>query len=545
MGIRVPFLCSITLYFLSQACFGQCGYSPTIHTNKDYCVGSLLIAASTHALQNIVWYKNGQPVKSVNGTQSLATQPVDFQFAKNSLLSGLREIATDDAGNLYVLDDAMQQVFKLAPGLGSSPSIIAGPNLSLSANEMVVDGPGNVFLMNGDSGIGSGYETAFVTEYPAGGDSLVVLNKPVGQPYAYGSAYGMTIDCQRNFYFLSLTPYITQYSPGATSAIVVMTNANVSVPCGLEVGWRIRKDRAGNLFFISGTNVQRLAPGSNTPVAVTTYDCHANPLFNVTDFWLDANDTLYVNTEINGTGTAIVYKWAPGASTGEPIINWKAVSPSGWMPITMDVRGNIFLFDNTGSGVVEFRRASAIDSAYTPTDTGAYYAVVTDIQGYPAYTDTIHINSPAGALPSIRISASATSTPVCTPISFTAGVQDAVDPGYQWMVSGVPAGGDSTTYSYNLFSNGDQVYCILSAEGGCTGLVKDTSNVIDLSIDPQGAASVTISANRDTVCKGTPITFTATVLNGSNNPIFEWLLMETARVTTARHSAVVISPRAM
>jgi hypothetical protein len=35
----------------------QCGYSPKIHTNKDYCVGSSLIATSTHALQNIVWYQ--------------------------------------------------------------------------------------------------------------------------------------------------------------------------------------------------------------------------------------------------------------------------------------------------------------------------------------------------------------------------------------------------------------------------------------------------------------------------------------------------------
>lgn len=526
MGMRLLLLCSILGQFLSQACYGQCGYSPTIHTNKDYCVGSSLIATSTHALQNIVWYKNGQAVKSVAGTQSLSTQPIDFQIISQSPMNAFRDIGTDDAGNLYILDGQRQQVLKWTPGLGDSASIIAGPYLPLDANALFVDGPGNVFLLSGDSSASDPMYSAFVIEFPAGSrDSLVVINKPLGHIYAYGPAYGMCMDCQRNIYILSLTPYITQWLPGATSGTVVMTNANVTVPCGSLVGWRIRKDRSGNLFFISGTNVMRLSPGSNIPVAVTAFDCHTNALFNVTDFWMDANDTLYINTVIGGSGTAIVYKWAPGAATGQPIINSKAaVSQSGSMPIIMDVKGNIFLFDNSSSGVVEFRRLSSIDSAFTPTDTGAYYAIVTDIQGYPAYTDTIHINSPESALPSIRISASATSTPVCTSISFNAVVDNAVDPDYQWMVSGVPAGGYSTTYSYNLFANGDQVYCILSAQGGCSGLVKDTSNVIDLSIDPHGAASVTITASQDTVCKGTPVTFTATVSNGSNQPVFEWLL---------------------
>jgi gliding motility-associated-like protein len=92
------------------------------------------------------------------------------------------------------------------------------------------------------------------------------------------------------------------------------------------------------------------------------------------------------------------------------------------------------------------------------------------------------------------------------------------------MVSGVPAGDNSTTYSYNLFADGDQVYCILNAQNGCAGPVADTSNIIDLHIDPQGAASVTITTPKDTICKGDDALFTATVINGSNNPAFEWLL---------------------
>jgi gliding motility-associated-like protein len=525
MRLRLPFLCSITVLSFAQAGYGQCGYSPTIHTNKDYCVGSSLIATSTHALQSIVWYKDGQPVKSVTGTQSLATAPLDFQLVSNSANNRFSEMGTDDAGNLYILDEGQQQVLKWTPGSVNSASVIAGPYFQLDANAMFVDGPGNVFLLSGDSSAGDASYPVFVTEFPAGGrDSVVVVNKPLGHPYAYGPAYGIWVDCQRNIYILSLTPYITQWPPGATSGTVVMTNANVPHVCGLDVGPRIRKDRSGNLFFLNGDNVMRLSPGSNTPVAVTAYDCTTNPL-DIADFWIDANDTVYVNTVKPGTNTTIVDKWGPGSAAGQPIINSTGTTGSGFDPIIMDVKGNIFLFDYSGKGVVEFRRSSSIDSAFTPTDTGAYYAIVTDIQGYPAYTDTIVINSPTSGTPSIQISASATSTPVCTPITFTAAVNNAgVDPAYQWIVSGLAAGGDSTTYSYNLFANGDRVYCILSAQGGCSGLVKDTSNVIDLSIDPHGAASVTIATSKDTICKGNTVEFTATVLNGSNQPVFEWLL---------------------
>jgi hypothetical protein len=465
MRIRSPFLCSITILSFVQAGYGQCGYSPTIHTNKNFCVGSSLIAKSTHALQSIVWYKDGQPVKSVAGTQSLAPTPLNFQLVSNAASTRFYDMGTDDAGNLYILDEAQQQVLKWTPGSGDSAGILAGPYLPLDANALFVDGPGNVFLLSGDSSASDPMYPAFVLEFPAGSrDSLVVINKPLGHPYSYGAAYGMCVDCQRNIYILSTTPYITQWPPGATSGTVVMTNANVPNVCGSDVGSRIRKDRSGNLFFLSGYNVMRLPPGSNTPVAVTAYNCTTDPLLYIPDFWIDANDTLYVNTVKAGTNTTIVDKWAPGSASGQPIINSTGTTGSGSDPIIMDVKGNIFLFDNSGKGVVEFRRFSSIDSAFTPTDTGAYYAVVTDIQGYPAYTDTIVINSPTSAPPSIQISASATSTPVCTPITFTADVNHAgVDPTYQWVISGVPAGGDSTAYSYNLFANGDQVYCILSA----------------------------------------------------------------------------------
>jgi gliding motility-associated-like protein len=199
---------------------------------------------------------------------------------------------------------------------------------------------------------------------------------------------------------------------------------------------------------------------------------------------------------------------------------------AGLSSFTMDIKGNFYLSDLGDNELFELRRISAMDSVYAPTAIGSYYAVVTDIQGYSAVTDTIIINSPATTAPSISITATADSTPVCTPVTFTAA---AGNPGpgasYQWMVSGVPVGGDSTTWSNNLFADGDEVYCILVAQDGCAGPEADTSNRIRMGIDPEGTASVTIAAAPKTsICTGQSIAFTATVINGSANPVFQWLV---------------------
>jgi gliding motility-associated-like protein len=140
-------------------------------------------------------------------------------------------------------------------------------------------------------------------------------------------------------------------------------------------------------------------------------------------------------------------------------------------------------------------------------------------------TDTFTVIDPPPGPSSIQISASATATPVCTPIDFTATpYYPGANPSYQWQVSGVNAGGDSLTYSNNLFADSDKVICIMSSTNFCTStVVNDTSNVIMLSIDPEGHASIRISAD-SVACNGGPITFSSVVTNGSSSPLYEWYL---------------------
>jgi hypothetical protein len=48
------FIALISLSFQQRA-RAQCAFPVTLHTNKDYCVGSSIIATSKHAMQQITW----------------------------------------------------------------------------------------------------------------------------------------------------------------------------------------------------------------------------------------------------------------------------------------------------------------------------------------------------------------------------------------------------------------------------------------------------------------------------------------------------------
>jgi gliding motility-associated-like protein len=528
-----PLYCLVVLnccISLSSPVWGQCGYKATISTNHNYCVGSSLIASSTHAIQNIVWYRNGQAVSTVAGTQSLDTVPLIVPLGKDSFASGILRLCTDGMGNIYGFNGADIEIYNPAGGVATHFDVYAKDSL-VYFGDMFVDPPGNIYLTRGGFGVGD-TDSTLVMKLAAGTFDTTALISAISADdpyhfYLYGVA-SMYRDCEGNTYLYTEAQRVAKWTPGSMIGVVVAGPNNGDTTCDPPGGiGQVWVDNAGAIFFMADGGIQKMVPGASQATSVTTGNCQqASGLF-ISDFWLDGRDTLYQAGENNVSQTVVIQKLAPGSSTPSSVVTLPlSMFPGGFTSFTIDIRGNIWMSDISDYNLRELRRTTAIDTAYTPTDTGSYYAVVTDIQGYSTLTDTIVINSPATTVPSISITATADSTPVCTPVTFTA---SATNPGpsatWKWMVSGVPVGGDSTTYSNNLFADGDEVYCILMAQDGCLGPVADTSNVIRMGINPEGAASVTIAASPKTsICTGQTIDFTATVLNGSANPVFEWLV---------------------
>ena len=501
----LPNLFLLTLF--SKAAIAQCGYPVTIHSSSNYCLGSTLIAASPHALAQIVWYRDGQPLTTAQARQSLDTVGViaagGKTVDKDQQLVTPTGLFVDNSDNLYVYDlgnGSNGRVMKYRPGIvigEALPGIIGYP---------FVDQEGDVYVSQNDS----------VVEYPAGATSPTLI-ATVDPGTGIGLSAGLNADCQGNV-FVPDNGTILQVSRGSNTPVSYPPTGFYPITYAL--------DKQDNIFAVN-PHTQQIAEWKQGAAAWTILATgqQGASLEIPIGIWMDGKDTAYVCNLYYAQKTGSILKLAPGSVTPTVLVSHDkgSVSPQG---ITMDRHGDIFVSDAYWNYVLEYKRHSIIDSAFTPTVTGKYYAVVTDIQGYTQTSDTVLMGDPNAPRPFIQVSATATSTPVCTPISFSAQSSNVgLNPAYQWEVSGVPVGDGSLSYSNNLFANGDQVYCILTSLAGCqNNRLADTSNIITLDIDPQSTASVAISTPKTAFCKGDPAIFTAKVSDDPVAPDYQWLL---------------------
>jgi gliding motility-associated-like protein len=126
-------------------------------------------------------------------------------------------------------------------------------------------------------------------------------------------------------------------------------------------------------------------------------------------------------------------------------------------------------------------------------------------------------------IPSISISASATTICQGTPVSFTARTENGgTDPKYQWKVNGVDVGTSSPEFSSSSLKDGDKVECVLTSNSQCVADPKASSNIIAMEANKAVTPSISISASATTICQGTPVSFTARTENGGTDPKYQW-----------------------
>ena len=461
--------------FLPRAT-AQCGYSATVRTNKDYCLGSSLVVNTSHLLKKIVWFKNGQPVDSALARESLDL-PIRITL-DGAAVDG--DLVSDESGNIYTFDFAHHRIVRWTPGTGTGVATVGSyPWEETDWNTLFVDHQGNVYATNSDQ--------QAVLKYIPGDTVGIPVIKVSSSQRGFGA--GLYVDCQGTIYVCNDQQTVTKWPLGASSGMVVIREGALT---STGLGGPIRVDSMGNIFALWFGGLTKWAPGDTSGAFVSSWTI---PDISI-GMWIGGDDSVLILSA--GPTRITINEAGPGVYTVQILGDFPYPNgEGGHASVTMDPKGNVYAMDDDDPYIYELQRHSSIDSGFTPQDTGVYYAIATDMQGYSVMTNKIVINSPLSGLPSIAIMATATSTPVCTPITFTAATANTgIDPVYQWQVSGVPVGGDSTGYSYNLFANGDQVYCIMTAQAGCTGPVTDTSNVITLTIDPHGTASVSISTPR-------------------------------------------------
>lgn len=125
---------------------------------------------------------------------------------------------------------------------------------------------------------------------------------------------------------------------------------------------------------------------------------------------------------------------------------------------------------------------------------------------------TVTISGPAGTL---CAGSSAT---------FTAtGINGGSLPQFQWLVNGTATGINSSTFTY-LPASSDEVTCLLTSNLICATGNPALSNSLTVTVDPILPAGVTIAASSNPVSAGSPVSFTATPVNGGVFPSYQWMI---------------------
>jgi hypothetical protein len=163
---------------------------------------------------------------------------------------------------------------------------------------------------------------------------------------------------------------------------------------------------------------------------------------------------------------------------------------------------------------------------FAPVDSDQVYVVLTSDLGEcvvnnPATSNTISIQTTENLPVSVSIVPDANDVCAGTPVTFTASPVNGGSPNYQWYVNGVQTGTDQASFSY-IPEDEDGVYVVMTSSQPCTSNNPATSNVVTMVINALPEVEVQISADNNNVCAGTLVTFTATPVNGGENPEYAW-----------------------
>ncbi|NCA75147.1 MAG: hypothetical protein EOM90_02325, partial [Alphaproteobacteria bacterium] len=142
--------------------------------------------------------------------------------------------------------------------------------------------------------------------------------------------------------------------------------------------------------------------------------------------------------------------------------------------------------------------------------------------GNPVTSNAVIMNITTPAVVGVLIYASANPSCSGAPVTYTATASNqGTTPVYRWMKNGITVGSNSSAYSY-IPSAGDLITCELTSNATCIQNPTAISNVITTALIPSVPVSVSIIASANPVCSGTPVTFTASSVNGGNTPVYQW-----------------------
>ncbi len=204
-------------------------------------------------------------------------------------------------------------------------------------------------------------------------------------------------------------------------------------------------------------------------------------------------------------GTKVTFTATPTNGGSTPVYQWKKNGA------------------NVGTNSTSYSDSTLLNGDQVTCKMTSNAACAVPVGGATSSPITAAVNSSSA---SVSIVASPSGT-ICsnTSVTFTATpTNGGSSPVYQWKKNGINVGTNSTSFSDNSFTNGDQIVCVLTSNAPCVTGGPFPSTPITMSVSQVNNVSLAIGISPlpSSICPGTNVTFTATPTNGGTSPVYQW-----------------------
>lgn len=155
----------------------------------------------------------------------------------------------------------------------------------------------------------------------------------------------------------------------------------------------------------------------------------------------------------------------------------------------------------------------------------------------PSTSNSIQVTVTSSVTPSVIVTTPSLTVCAGSQVTFTANpTHGGTSPTYSWKINGIDQAAVLSTFTTTV-SNGNQVTVEMTSNLSCAATTTATSAPVVMTVNPVVTPSVSIGADFTSICKGSPVTFTATPTHGGSNPSYLWKLNgSSTEVTTATYT---------
>ena len=441
------------------------------------------------------WYRNGVAV----GTNSTT-------YTFSSWSNGDSVWVVHANNTCSVSDTSLKQIIQLAP-VPAQPGAITG-NFSPCPGSQVY----SVIAVTGAADYtwtvpagwtitaGQGTTAITVTTTATAGNITVVANNICGAASAVRS--------------LTITSLAAPAVPAGPATVCASSTGNsYSIPAvsgattytwTVPAGWTIT---AGQ-----GTTVITVTAAAGTTSGTIGVDA-SNGCQTSSSAPLAVTGNTVVPTLIVGSnsgssicaGTLVTFTAAPVNSGTSPSYQWKKNG------VNVGTNSTTYSTTTLATGDV----VSVVLTSNTPCTTGfSVTALGPPITVVPVAAPAITVNGMQNLI-------------LCTGNTYTftsSSTDGGPNPTYQWYKNGVAIPG-ATSFSYTGagFATNDSFSVVLTSNAACRLADTARSPAVKLTVYPNGAPTVSISSSAgNSICLGTPVTYTAVATNGGPAPVYQW-----------------------